>query len=190
MWQIAAAQMALSLLGRSEAQDAAEEAAEQRAAAARYEAEQMRVNAAQTVAVGTRAVIDQRRKDDQAIAAVLAGQKGAPMSPGMMSQVAALQTQAAYNSASTLYSYEDKARTMKNSANTVEYTGDLGVAAANNSSASLIGGLGDVAKFGATMYEQYGQGGPTAETGAQYAADSYNDAEYSGPQDGTWGFGD
>ncbi|MCX7147536.1 MAG: hypothetical protein NT042_15390 [Sulfuritalea sp.] len=159
---IPAALSVVSAMGKADAGDAAARVGLQQQAAAQYEAEQLRINAGQSIASAQRAAEEQRRQgmmiQSRAIALAAAG-GGSVTDPGLVHLLAGNAGETAYRSAVALYEGEDKARTMRESATAAEYSGaaaaqagaDRQKAAMTLAFGDLIGGGGS--KGGDSLYK-------------------------------------
>jgi hypothetical protein len=164
---IPAALSVVSAIGKSDAGNAAAGVGLQQQAAAQYEADQLRINAGQSIASAQRAAQEQRRQGEliqsRAIALAAAG-GGSVTDPGIVHLLAGNAGETAYRSAVALYEGEDRARTMRESAKAAEYSGAMSAQAGRDrQKASMTSAFGDLVKGGNSLYQAFGGGGMKAE---------------------------
>lgn len=157
----------VSASGKVDAGNAAAGAGAAQRAAAQFEADQLRVNAGQTIAAGQRAAEEQRRQGEliqsRAIALAAAG-GGSVADPGVVNLLARNAGETAYRSSVALYEGEDRARTMRESASAKEYSGYAAELSALDRQKSLMtSAFGDLVKGGGSLYTALNPGGATVE---------------------------
>lgn len=173
---IPAALSVVSAVGKSDAGSASASVGAQQQAAAQYEADQLRVNAGQSIASAQRAAQEQRRQGEiiqsRAIALAAAG-GGSTTDPGIVHLLAGNAGETAYRSAVALYEGEDKARTMRESAKAAEYSGaNAAQAGQDRKKSMMMGAFGDLVKGGSSLFSSLNPG-----TGGNAAGFSYDSFE-------------
>lgn len=159
---IPAALSVVSAVGKSDAGNSAARVGLQQQAAAQYEADQLRINAGQSIASAQRAAQEQRRQGEliqsRAIALAAAG-GGSVTDPGLVHLLAGNAGETAYRSAVALYEGEDKARSMRESAKAAEYSGaNAALAGRDRQKAMMTGAFGDLVKGGSSLFSSLNPG--------------------------------
>lgn len=171
-----------SALEASRAAESARLAGEQAQQSRHFEAEQQRVNAQQEQAAAQRSALEEQRRARLVASRALAvaGASGAGVSdPSVMNLLADLEGEGAYRSALSIYSGEDRARSLRMGAASSDYEGVLAAdtgrrqgsqydlqasniraAGRDRASALRFGALGTLVSGGSALYTKYGMGGP------------------------------
>ena len=184
MWWMLAAQVAMSVMQKQQAASAsagldkaaasqAEQRGERDKAAAYYEAEQYRQQASAAQAFGQIESAEERRQSRLAISrmmAVAAASGAGASDPTVVNLIARQAGEGAYRSAVALYEGEERARTLRMSAEARKYEGDRALIESGESAAAYrsrakstkrAAGLGMLAE-GLSLYSKYGGAGPSA----------------------------
>lgn len=154
----------LNSVGYLVAGSASRQAGKSQKAAADFEAEQLRINAGQSVASAQRDALEQRRKASivasRALAVASASGAGAS-DPTIMNIIADIEGRGAYNAAVAMYQGEDRARLMRMGAAAKTYEGELAEQGGKQKQAAYnMTAFGAAATGGASLYGKYGRGGP------------------------------
>lgn len=151
-------------MGANKAASAARLAAERTAAAKRFEAKQLLINAGQEQAAGQRAGFEQERQAQliQSRQIALAAASGAGASdPTIMKLIARTEKEGSYRAAVAIYGGEEKARQLRMAAAGRQYEADAAITAgAQTAQAYQIAGVGSLLRGGASLFAKYGMGGP------------------------------
>lgn len=132
-------------------------------AAAEFEAAQLEQASGQYVATSQRARLDEKRKGDLVASRILAlaAAGGGGTGDGVMDLIANVHAEAAYRGGIALYQGEEKRRQLLMAADARRYEGALAEESGNaRKDAASISALGALFKGGASLYNNYGAGGP------------------------------
>lgn len=172
----------LSMKGYSDAARVAKTAGQRTRVAKEFEAEQLREQAGQALAVSQRAALEEQRKGrfmaSRALA-VSAASGGGASDPTIVNLIAGAEGEAAYRSAVALYEGEDRARQLRLGATAKAYEG-AAAEEEGNQRASAYKTMRAAAGFkgGFSLLEKYGGGGPSGSGDSKLldsgTGDSYN----------------
>jgi len=158
----------LSMKGYSDAARASKISGQQARVAKQFEAEQLREQAGQVIAVSQRAAMEERRKGrlmaSRALAVAAASGAGAS-DPTVVNLIAGAESEAALRAAYALYEGEDRARQLRIGAAAKNYEG-LAAEEAGNQQASAYKSMrtATLIKGGIGLYGKYGGGGPSGDS--------------------------
>lgn len=136
------------------------EAASRKQQAAEFEAQQLTVNAGQAKAAAQRDAYFKGLEGDQLISAIRA--RGGASDPTVLNIIGQALARQAYNVQASIYSGDEKARTMTMQAASKRYDAALGMQDAKSAKSTYtLSALGTLAE-GATLYQKYWpKSGPT-----------------------------
>jgi len=153
----------LSMKGYSDAARASKISGQQARVAKQFEAEQLREQAGQVIAVSQRAALEERRQGrlmaSRALAVAAASGAGAS-DPTVVNLIAGAEGEAALRAGYALYEGEDRARQLRIGAAAKDYEGAL-AEQAGNQQASAYKTMR--AATGVSLLAKYGRGGPDGD---------------------------
>jgi hypothetical protein len=156
----------MTAYGKSAEGDAAALVGQRKLAYAAYEAQQLRVNAGQQIAVAQQNAQYQRLQTDYIVSrarAVAAAGGGNTSDPGVVSLIAGIEKEGAYRASAALYAGKEAARGDINQANATLYGGQLASADAQSArNAARFGAVTSLIKSGASLYDKYANVGPSS----------------------------
>lgn len=179
-----------SASGAAMAAEGARVAAARTAAARKFEAEQLRVNAGQEIAAGQQAAFEQERQArlvaSRQIALAAASGAGAS-DPTVKTLISRTAKQGSYNAAVALYQGQDKARALRMAAEGKDYEAAAALDGGDQQSRALelqargyrTQGLGALLRGGSSLFARYGMGGAKAsgdEAAVSSGAPAWDDA--------------
>lgn len=150
-------------MGNSAAGEAAVRAGEAKRQAAQFEAEQLRVNAGQSVAAAQRVALETERQAalvesrGRAVAAASGGGASDPTVVHLLSRVA---SEGAYRAAVARYEGDSKARQMRMQAAATEYGGEIAAQGGRDAQAAYqTKAFGSIISGAGSLFSRYGKGG-------------------------------
>lgn len=188
-WFPIAAQVVGTLMqfsGAMQQSKAAKVAGQQAAINADYMARQQEQDAGQQVAAAQREAAEERRKAEimASRAMAVAGASGAGVSdPTIINLIADLQGEGSYRSSLAMYQGEDRARQLRQGADTSRFQGRIGQADANyRASAYRTKAIGGLLSGGSSLYRRFAGNGPDYDGAGPNSAsldDRYRDTRFS-----------
>ena len=157
----------LSMKGYSDAARSAKTAGQRTRVAKEFEAEQLREQSGQAIAVSQRAALEEQRKGrlmaSRALA-VSAASGGGASDPTIVNLIAGAESEAAYRSAVAMYEGEDRARQLRIGAAAKDYEGAVAEEEGNQrASAYKTARAASLFKGGSSLFGKYGGGGPSGD---------------------------
>lgn len=169
----------LSAYGAMKQGQAQKQQAQQMQQAKEFEAAQMDQNAGQETAAAQRRALEERRRATMVASRALAvaSASGGGTSGSAEEIISDIAGEGAYRSALEIYGGEDRARRLRMGAAGARYEGDsIAEYGRSRASAGMMSGLGTLASGGLSLYQKYGQGGPSSGGSGGKLAGDYLDA--------------
>lgn len=154
----------LKAFGLAQSGNDAVASAKRRQQANEFEAQQLDINANQSIGAAQRVAFQKGQEGDLMLSrlkALAAASGGGATDPTVLNLQAGLMHQKAYNLASALYSGEEQARSMRMQAAGKRYSGALGVSDAEDTKRGYdFAAIGSLASGGSSLFEKYGDKTP------------------------------